>query len=253
MDPVPTTGGALLMTDDFRPGPLDQTAVEAREDVLVFTTEPLAEDLEVTGRVRAVLFVATDGPSTDWVARLCDVNENGVSRNVAEGIVRVRAATPGEAAEHVVDLWSGWLPASETNTEASGGVEFHRPGQHTVSVERSGMLGRVAVEAAELARVRQRYGQVPRSTGEPPSGNAHLVEQHIHPGDAIEQVDPRCGHADLAPHRQHDATAVCDTEVRLGNVPRTASPSMRSRRRFSGRTWIRPLPVSHVRFVERLG
>ncbi|MCX5357929.1 CocE/NonD family hydrolase [Streptomyces sp. NBC_00124] len=112
MDPVPTTGGALLMgggllnTDEFRPGPLDQAAVEAREDVLVFTTDPLTEDVEVTGRVRAVLFAATDGPSTDWVARLCDVDENGVSLNVADGIVRVRAAAPGEAAEHVVDLWS---------------------------------------------------------------------------------------------------------------------------------------------------
>ncbi|WP_409474813.1 CocE/NonD family hydrolase [Streptomyces sp. HC307] len=106
MDPVPTTGGALLMSDEFRPGPLDRTAVEAREDVLVFTTEPLAEDVEVTGRVRVVLFAATDGPSTDWVARLCDVDEHGVSRNVADGVVRVRAATPGEAAEHVVDLWS---------------------------------------------------------------------------------------------------------------------------------------------------
>jgi putative CocE/NonD family hydrolase len=112
MDPVPTTGGALLMgggllnTDEFRPGPLDQAAVEAREDVLVFTTELLTEDVEVTGRVRAVLFAATDGPSTDWVARLCDVDEMGVSRNVADGIVRARAATPGEAAEHVVDLWS---------------------------------------------------------------------------------------------------------------------------------------------------
>ncbi|WP_405824966.1 CocE/NonD family hydrolase [Streptomyces sp. NBC_01390] len=106
MDPVPTTGGPLLLSDEFRPGPLDQTAVEARQDVLVFTTEPLAEDTEVTGRVRAVLFAATDGPSTDWVARLCDVDENGVSRNVTDGIVRVRAATPGEPAEHVVDLWS---------------------------------------------------------------------------------------------------------------------------------------------------
>ncbi|MER6356589.1 CocE/NonD family hydrolase [Streptomyces sp. NPDC001634] len=111
MDPVPTSGGALLMgggllmTDEFRPGPLDQAAVEAREDVLVFTTEPLAEDVEVTGRIRAVLFAATDGPSTDWVARLCDVDEHGVSRNVADGIVRVRAI-PGEPAEHVVDLWS---------------------------------------------------------------------------------------------------------------------------------------------------
>lgn len=91
MDPAPTTGGALYMSDDFRPGPLDQSGVEAREDVRVFTTEPLAEDVEVTGRVRAVLFAATDGPSTDWVARLCDVDENGVSRNVVDGIVRVRA------------------------------------------------------------------------------------------------------------------------------------------------------------------
>ncbi|MDX3246359.1 CocE/NonD family hydrolase [Streptomyces sp. ME18-1-4] len=106
MNPVPTTGGALLLTDEFRPGPLDQAAVEAREDVLVFTTEPLAEDTEVTGRVKVILHAATHGPSTDWVARLCDVDENGVSRNVTDGIVRVRAATPGEPAEHVVDLWS---------------------------------------------------------------------------------------------------------------------------------------------------
>ncbi|WUB67578.1 hypothetical protein OG852_47945 [Streptomyces sp. NBC_00582] len=84
MDPVPTVGGALLLTDDFRPGPLDQTAVEAREDVLVFTTEPRAEDVEATGRVEAVLFAATDGPSTDWVARLCDVDEHGLSRNVTD-------------------------------------------------------------------------------------------------------------------------------------------------------------------------
>ncbi|MFJ1975455.1 CocE/NonD family hydrolase [Streptomyces sp. NPDC087903] len=124
--PVSTTGGALCMTDEFRPGPLDQRGVEEREDVLVFTTEPLTEDVEVTGRIRAVLFAATDGLSTDWVARLCDVDENGVSRNVADGIVRVQVTpgdengvsrnvadgivrvqvTPGEAAEHVIDLWS---------------------------------------------------------------------------------------------------------------------------------------------------
>ncbi|NIY70786.1 CocE/NonD family hydrolase [Streptomyces malaysiensis] len=106
MDPVPTVGGAGLLADAFRPGPLDQAAVEARKDVLVFTTEPLTEDVEVTGRVRAVLFAATDAPSTDWVARLCDVDEHGVSRNVTDGIVRVREASQGEPAEHVVDMWS---------------------------------------------------------------------------------------------------------------------------------------------------
>jgi uncharacterized protein len=104
-DPVPTTGGALLMSDEFPPGPLDQARVEARADVLVYTTGPLAEDLEVTGRIRAHLTAATDAPTTDWVVRLCDVDTEGVSRNIVDGIVRA-VTTPGEFTEQVVDLWS---------------------------------------------------------------------------------------------------------------------------------------------------
>lgn len=104
-DPVPTHGGALLMASDFRQGPLDQARVERRPDVLVYTTGPLADDLEVTGRVSVRLFASSDAPSTDWVARLCDVDADGISRNVTDGVVRV-SATPGEVAEHVVDLWS---------------------------------------------------------------------------------------------------------------------------------------------------
>lgn len=104
-DPVPTTGGALLMSNEFPPGPFDQARVEARPDVLVYTTDPLAEDLEVTGRVRACLTAATDAPTTDWVVRLCDVDTEGVSRNIVDGIVRA-VATPGEFTEQVVDLWS---------------------------------------------------------------------------------------------------------------------------------------------------
>ncbi|MFD5270326.1 CocE/NonD family hydrolase [Streptomyces sp. NPDC058335] len=87
------------------PGPLDQVRVEARPDVLVYTTEPLAEDVEVTGRVRAFVDAATDAPTTDWVVRLCDAGPDGVSRNVVDGIVRAHT-TPGESTEHAVDLWS---------------------------------------------------------------------------------------------------------------------------------------------------
>lgn len=101
-DPVPTHGGALLMASDFRQGPLDQACVESRHDVLTFTTDPLEEDLEVTGRVLVRLFAETDAPSTDWVARLCDVDAQGVSRNITDGVVRVNR----EAGEHVVDLWA---------------------------------------------------------------------------------------------------------------------------------------------------
>ncbi|WP_030167957.1 MULTISPECIES: CocE/NonD family hydrolase [Actinomycetes] len=104
-DPVPTTGGAVFMSSAFPPGPIDQTQVESRSDVMVYTTDTLADDLEVTGRIRAHLVVATDAPSTDWVVRLCDVDVDGVSRNVADGILRA-AATAGEYSEQVVDLWS---------------------------------------------------------------------------------------------------------------------------------------------------
>ncbi len=78
--------------------------MEARQDVLVYTSEPLAEDLEVTGRVRAFIHAATDAPSTDWVVRLCDVDPQGLSVNVVDGILR--ADTTGEFTEHAVDLWS---------------------------------------------------------------------------------------------------------------------------------------------------
>jgi putative CocE/NonD family hydrolase len=104
-DPVPTRGGAFVMSSDFTAGPLDQRVVENRPDVLVYTSEPLTEDLEVTGRIRMHLHAATDAPSTDWVVRLCDVDTNGVSRNLCDGILRV-TGTPGEPDEHEIDLWS---------------------------------------------------------------------------------------------------------------------------------------------------
>ncbi len=105
MDPVPTTGGAHFTDPHFPRGPVDQREVEQRSDVLVYTTAPLEQDLEVTGRIRATLFAVTDAPTTDWVARLCVVDRHGVSRNLVDGIVRVKV-TPGEIAEHEIDLWS---------------------------------------------------------------------------------------------------------------------------------------------------
>ncbi|WP_063129342.1 CocE/NonD family hydrolase [Nocardia fusca] len=104
-DPVRTRGGHLVMAYEFPAGQFDQAATEQRPDVLVYTSEPLTEDLEVTGRVRMRLHAATDGPATDWVVRLCDVDTDGVSRNLCDGIQRIHA-TPGEPGEYEIDLWS---------------------------------------------------------------------------------------------------------------------------------------------------
>lgn len=104
-NPVITRGGNLVMSSDYPAGPFDQREAEGREDVLVFTTEPLKRDTEITGRISATIFAATDGPSTDWVVRLCEVDSRGVSRNIVDGISRVHTE-PGRVDEVNIDLWS---------------------------------------------------------------------------------------------------------------------------------------------------
>ena len=103
--PVPTRGGALLMTPEFRSGPYDQRPIEERPDVLVYTSDPMGRDVEVTGPVKVTLFAFSSAPSTDFVARLCDVDPDGRSINLTDGILRLRSA-PGTPGEHVIDLWA---------------------------------------------------------------------------------------------------------------------------------------------------
>jgi putative CocE/NonD family hydrolase len=103
-DPVPTVGGCTLL-EHLAAGAFDQSGIECRDDVLVFTTDPLSQAVEVTGQVTARIRVSTDAPTTDWVVRLCDVHPDGASYNVCDGIARVTSA-PGEPRIVEVDLWS---------------------------------------------------------------------------------------------------------------------------------------------------
>jgi putative CocE/NonD family hydrolase len=114
-DPVPTWGGALLMAGKYLRGPVDQTRTESRPDVLLFTSEPLLDPLQVIGRITLVAWVAAKTADTDLVGRLCDVHPNGRSYNIADGILRLRfrdgldrarLLTPGEVYRVEVDLWS---------------------------------------------------------------------------------------------------------------------------------------------------
>jgi uncharacterized protein len=90
-NPVPTRGGAVCCDPNTFPwGPMDQRPVEKRRDVLVYTTPPLKHDVEVTGRVDAVLYVATSAADTDFSAKLVDVYPNGDTRNITDGMLRLR-------------------------------------------------------------------------------------------------------------------------------------------------------------------
>ena len=112
-NPVPSVGGNNCCGTPTAAGPQDQRAVEGRRDVLVYTSEPLAEELEVTGPVKVVLYAASDAVDTDFVAKLVDVYPNGARYNMAEGIVRARyreslskptALVPGRPYRFEIDL-----------------------------------------------------------------------------------------------------------------------------------------------------
>jgi len=85
--PVPTVGGDHLF---FNPGRKDQSRLERRPDVLVYRSDPLAEPLELAGPSRAVLYVSTDAPDTDFTAKLLDERPEGKIWNLRDGIARLR-------------------------------------------------------------------------------------------------------------------------------------------------------------------
>jgi putative CocE/NonD family hydrolase len=89
--PVQTIGGNNCCSPHIVPwGPYDQRPAEMRGDVLCYTTEPMAEDMEVTGPIKVVLYAATDGLDTDWTAKLVDVSPTGYAMNLCDGIIRAR-------------------------------------------------------------------------------------------------------------------------------------------------------------------
>ena len=89
-NPVPTNGGAHLggVPTLFNVGVQDQRGVESRGDVLVYTSEPLERDTEVTGYVTLDLWAATTAEDTDWTGKLVDVHPDGRTLNVCDGILR---------------------------------------------------------------------------------------------------------------------------------------------------------------------
>lgn len=114
-NPVPTIGGRLCCGQALPPGPADQRANESRSDVLVFSTSPLTQDVEVTGFISLELYASTSAVDTDFTALLVDVDQNGYARFLTDGIVRARyrestarvsESVAGKVYKYTIDLWA---------------------------------------------------------------------------------------------------------------------------------------------------
>ncbi|HVX30003.1 MAG TPA: CocE/NonD family hydrolase [Nitrolancea sp.] len=114
LNPTPTMGGGLCCNAVFsQGGAYDQREVERREDVLVYTSAPLEQELEVVGPLKVILYASSSAPDTDFTAKLVDVHPCGMARNLNDGIIRARyrhsmsepeLLTPGEVTEFEIDL-----------------------------------------------------------------------------------------------------------------------------------------------------
>jgi uncharacterized protein len=121
-DPTPSVGGTTV---GWSAGPADNRRLEARPDVLSFTSDPQATDVEVIGPVRVRLYVQASVPHIDLHARLCDVTPRGRSINISDGIVRVSNAASDTARPIEFDLWPvahAFLRWHRIRLQVSGGA-----------------------------------------------------------------------------------------------------------------------------------
>ncbi len=91
MNPVPSFGGNVCCTGNaVQGGAWDQSKMEQRDDILVYSTEPLKEGIELTGSIDVSLYVSSDAKDTDFTVKLIDVDELGKAYNLDETIQRMR-------------------------------------------------------------------------------------------------------------------------------------------------------------------
>jgi putative CocE/NonD family hydrolase len=116
MNPVPTLGGSITASPagfGMARGPMDQSSVERRSDVLCYTTPPLTENVEITGPIQIHVFASTSAIDTDFTAKFVDVYPDGRAQNLVDGIKRARGLKssaqpefiiPGEVYEDVITM-----------------------------------------------------------------------------------------------------------------------------------------------------
>jgi hypothetical protein len=114
MDPTPTLGGCIV-SFVIAPGSVDVSGAQERPDVIVFTSPVLAQDLDVVGPLRMVLYGSTTAADTDFVVRLSDVFPDGRAIQLQNGFLRARyrnlpdAASllePGVVYQLEIDMWA---------------------------------------------------------------------------------------------------------------------------------------------------
>ncbi len=159
-NPVPTIGGRLCCGQQIPPGPADQRPNESRPDVLVFSTPPLTQDVEVTGFVKMRLYAASSAPDTDFTALLADVEPSGYARFLTDGVVRARFRNSLVRAEPIepekiygydIDLW-----ATSNVFKAGHQIRLYVSSSNFPRFNRNLNTGEAIARSSRMVKARQR-------------------------------------------------------------------------------------------------
>jgi putative CocE/NonD family hydrolase len=159
-NPVPTRGGAVCCNSKVFPaGPMDQRDIEARPDVLVYSTSALKEDVEVTGQVEAILYISTSARDTDFTAKLVDVFPSGYARNLCDGILRLRYRNGLGRAELAApgDVYAVRIKAGVTSNVFKAGhrIRIEISSSNFPRFDRNPNTGTLSADEQELRSARQ--------------------------------------------------------------------------------------------------
>jgi putative CocE/NonD family hydrolase len=122
-------------------GPMDTRPSARGQDVLVYATAPLTDDIEVIGPIAAKLYAATSARDTDWMVRLVDVAPDGYAALLCDGVLRARCRDP----QHDGVFTSERLTAIEPNQVYSYTIKFWRA---TANLFRKGHRLRVEISSS---------------------------------------------------------------------------------------------------------
>jgi len=190
--PVPSLGGHTCCTGtDTEAGGYDQSDIEMRQDVLVYTSDSLEKGIEVTGALEVVLQVSSSVVDTDFTTKLVDVYPDGRAFNIQEGALRMRhregldrdvMMEPGTVYEATLDLQvtsnyfgpghrirlevsSSSFPRFERNLNTGG--DNHRDTKWVTAVNNAGRYGKWAYDICrdldKLPDLLARHAEVPEN------------------------------------------------------------------------------------------
>lgn len=165
-DPVPSLGGGLCCLTlgfYFRSGNQDQSTIELRDDVLVYTSDPLADDLPVIGPVSVSFWATSTARDTDFTAKLVDVHPDGFAQNVLNRVVRARFRNGSKAPPSLI--------------EPGRAYEYRIDLGYTANVFRAGHRVRLDLSSSKFPQLARNH-----NTGEDPAHDAdfEVATQTIH-------------------------------------------------------------------------